>query len=372
MRDHYEILGVPKDADISVIKASYRKLALKYHPDKNPGDKDAEHKFREAAEAYSVLSDPDKRARYDRFGPEGPGMGGGGGFDPTQFQDFSDILGDLFGFAGGGGQRGRRRAGEDLRVDVELTFEEAAFGVEREIPVRRLEACESCRGTGARGASGAQTCGTCRGRGQVQYRQGFFAIARPCPDCGGAGEIVKDPCPDCRGEGRTAADRKLKVGIPKGVDSGARLRLVNEGNAGRAAGPQGDLYVFLTVAPHEHFKRDGSDVVLTWAVPFHIATLGGDVTVPTIHGDAELEIPAGTPVGSVFTLKHKGIPRLDGRGKGDQHVLVTIRVPRKLSKDQKEAVRKMAAIVEGESGAPTKEEKGFFDKVRGFFTGEEQ
>ena len=366
IRDYYEVLGVGRDASADEIKAAYRKAALRHHPDKNPGDAAAEERFKAAAEAYSVLSDPDKRARFDRFGPEGVrGAGGGPGFDPTQFVDFADILGDFFGF-GGESSRAARRNGEDLKADVTIPFEDAAFGAEISVPLQRFEACEACRGRGGKGGASAATCPTCRGQGRVQFRQGFFAVARPCPECSGSGEKVKDPCPDCRGEGRVRKTRTLTIGIPAGVDDGSRLRLTAEGNSPRPGGRPGDLYVLVSVAPHEIFRRDGSDVILAWAVPFPLAAMGGSMKVPTLHGDATFDLPAGTAAGRVFTLKGKGIPRLDGRGKGDQHVLVTIRVPKKMTHAQKEAVEKLAAAFDGEAGAPTKDEKGFFDRLKDF------
>jgi molecular chaperone DnaJ len=365
-RDLYEVLGVGRDASSDDIKAAYRKAALRHHPDKNPGDEAAEERFKEAAEAYAVLSDPEKRARYDRFGIEGV-RGAGGGFDPNQFVDFADILGDFFGFGfGGESSRAARRNGEDLKADVSISFEDSAFGAELAVQLQRFEPCDSCRGRGGKGGASAVTCPTCRGQGRVQYRQGFFAVARPCPECSGSGEKVKDPCPDCRGEGRIRKSRTLTIAIPAGVDDGARLRLTGEGNSARPGGRPGDLYVLISVEPHEIFRRDGNDVILAWAVPFHVAAMGGSLKVPTLHGEATFDLPAGTAAGRVFTLKGKGIPRLDGRGKGDQHVLVTIRVPKKMTHAQKEAVEKLAAAFDGESGAPTKDEKGFFERLKDF------
>lgn len=367
-RDYYEVLQVPRDADATVVKAAYRRAAVLFHPDKNPGDPTAEAKFKEAAEAYSVLSDPDKRARYDRFGHEG--VAGGGGFDPVVFSDFADILGDFFGFGFGGGEsRGRRRQGEDLKAGVELTFEEAAFGVEKSVPIRRYEKCETCNGRGGKDGAAATACPTCRGQGRVQYRQGFFAIARPCPDCGGAGEKMKDPCSDCRGDGRVVKERTLTVAVPQGVDDGSRLRLSGEGNTGRAGGPPGDLYVILSVAAHDVFRREGNDVILPWAIPFTLAALGGSTSVPTLHGDISVDLGAGTPVGHVVTLKGKGIPRVDGRGRGDQHVVLTIRVPKKLNAAQRDALKKLSGVLEGEGSSPSKEEDGFFDRLRSLLTG---
>ncbi len=367
-RDYYEVLGVERDASADDIKSAYRRAALRHHPDKNPGDLAAEERFKEAAEAYSVLSDPEKRERYDRFGHEGVrGAAGGVGFDPTQFVDFADILGDFFGFGfGGESMRAARRNGEDLKADVHLTFEEAAFGAEVSVPLQRFEPCDACRGRGGKGGASAVTCPTCRGQGRVQFRQGFFAVARPCPDCSGSGAKVKDACPDCRGEGRVRKSRTLTIAVPAGVDDGARLRLSNEGSAPRPGGRPGDLYVLVSVAPHEIFRRDGHDVILAWAVPFPLAALGGTLKVPTLHGEASFELPAGTAAGRVFTLKGKGIPRLDGRGRGDQHVLVTIRVPKKMNAAQKDAVEKLAAAFDGEAGAPTRDEKGFFERLRDF------
>lgn len=370
VRDYYEILGVARDADPAAIKTAYRRLAVQYHPDKNPGDEASAEKFKQAAEAYAVLSDPDKRARYDRFGPEGVGASGPGGmpFDPSAFADFADILGDFFGVGFGGGARGRRRSGEDLRTELDLTFEEAAFGAEKTVPVRRYEPCGTCRGSGSRDGKGPVTCATCRGRGQVQYRQGFFAISRPCPDCEGAGQRVADPCGTCRGEGRIIADRRLTISVPAGVDNGARLRLTAEGNAGRSGGSAGDLYVVLSVEPHALFRRDGADVLLAWAAPFPVAALGGELKVPTLDGEATIDVPAGTPAGRVVTLAGRGIPRLDGRGRGDQHVILTVRVPKKMNAAQKEAVRKLAEVFDGGSGEPTRDERSFFDRLRDFFT----
>jgi len=371
VRDYYEVLGVGRDAGGDEIKSAYRRLAVKYHPDKNPGDAGAEARFKEAAEAYSVLSDPDKRSRYDRFGPEGVRAAGGVGFDPTQFVDFTDLFGSsffesFFGFGGSASQRGRQRTGEEIQVDLRLAFEEAASGSEESVSLSRYERCESCGGTGGKSGARPLACGTCRGQGRVQYRQGFFAVARPCPDCDGMGERIKDPCSGCRGEGRVLRQRTLTVSVPPGVDSGTQLRLRGEGNAGRWGGRSGDVHLFISVAPHEQFRRDGANVILTWAVPFHVAALGGSITVPTLHGEETFELPAGTPAGRVFTLRGKGIPRLDGRGRGDQHVLVTVRVPKKLDATQREALRKLAEALGGEGGSPSRDEKGFFERLKEF------
>ena len=372
IRDYYEVLGVGRNADADEIKSAYRRLAVKYHPDKNPGDPASEARFKEAAEAYSVLSDPDKRSRYDRFGPEGVRPAAGVGFDPTQFVDFTDLFGssffeNFFGFGTPGpSPRGRQRLGEEIQVDLRLAFEEAASGAEKSVSLSRYECCESCGGTGGKSGARPVACGTCRGQGRVQYRQGFFAVARPCPDCGGTGERIKDPCTACRGEGRVMRQRTLTVTVPPGVDSGTQLRLKGEGNAGRWGGRSGDVHLYISVAPHEQFRRDGADVILTWAVPFHVAALGGPITVPTLRGTETFDLPGGTPAGRVFTLKGKGIPRLDGRGRGDQHVLVTVRVPTKLDAAQRDALRKLAEAFGGEGGSPSRDEKGFFERLKDF------
>ncbi|HSL81647.1 MAG TPA: molecular chaperone DnaJ, partial [Thermoanaerobaculia bacterium] len=267
-RDYYEVLGISRDADGAAVKSAYRKLAVKYHPDRNPGDAEAEERFKEAAEAYAVLSDAEKRARYDRFGHEGVRGGGaspfGGGFDPTVFGDFADILGDLFGFGFAGGRRRAGRAatrGADLRYDLEVSFEEAAFGTERTLTVPRLERCDECAGSGSAGSEAPAACDVCHGRGQVRYNQGFLTVARTCPKCQGEGTVVKDPCPECRGQGLVERERKIEVKIPAGVDTGARLRLQGEGEHGRFGGPPGDLYVVTRVAPHETFRREGPHVL---------------------------------------------------------------------------------------------------------------
>ncbi len=369
MQDYYEILGVPKDADADTIKSAYRKLALKWHPDRNPGNKEAEEKFKAGAEAYSVLSDPEKRARYDRYGAEGV-RSGPAGFDPSTFGDFADILGDFFGFGFGDiGRHSRRRSGEDLKADLTLTFEEAVFGAEKSVRIRRYERCDACSGTGSKGGEAAVACPTCRGHGRVQFRQGFFALERPCPDCEGAGEKVKNPCPECRGEGRVPKDRTLNIRIPAGVDEGTRVRLSGDGNHGRALGPPGDLYVVLSVEPHEYFRREGVDILLTWAIPFPVAVLGGTIRVPTLEGETDIEIPPGTAAGKVFTMRGKGVARVDGRGRGDQHTVITIRVPKKLNASQRAAIERLAEEFDVEAGAPNKEEKGFLERIREFFAG---
>jgi molecular chaperone DnaJ len=367
-RDYYEILGVAKTAAAAEIKASYRKLAVQYHPDRNPGSTEAEEKFKEAAEAYSVLSDADKRARYDRFGHQGVSGAGSAGFDPTIFADFSDILGDLFGF---GDPFGRRRGGAggatrgaDLRYDLTLTFEEAAFGTDTVLRIPRLETCPKCTGSGSASNAAPTACAACGGRGQVRYSQGFFTVARTCPQCNGEGQVVKDPCKECKGQGLVERERSTSVKIPAGVDTGQRLRLSGEGEHGRRGGPAGDLYVVLQVKPHERFQREGSTVLSSVPISYPQAVLGANIEVETIHGQAPLEIPAGTAQGREFRLRGQGIPRLDGHGKGDHVAVIEVEIPqpRDLSEEEVELLRKLAEL----SGKPVKEE-GLLDRVKNLF-----
>ncbi len=362
-RDYYEVLGVAKTADGTQIKSSYRKLALQYHPDKNPGDKEAEEKFKEAAEAYAVLSDAEKRAQYDRFGHQG--AQGFGGFDPSVFGDFSDILGSFFGF--NVGRQGGRRAsrGADLRYDLVISFEDAAFGTEVKLKIPRLERCETCRGTGSAGGTAPSTCAACRGQGQVRFSQGIFTVARTCPQCNGEGVVISDPCRDCHGEGLVEKEREIEVRIPAGVDAGSRLRLTGEGEHGRLGGPSGDLYVVLSVDRHDRYRREGADVMADLEITYTQAVLGGDVEVPTLHGAERLEIPAGTPHGHQFRLRGKGIPRLDGRGKGDHVVRTRIRVPKpkELPEEQLDLLRSLAAL----EGSDVKEDRGVLSKVKDLF-----
>jgi molecular chaperone DnaJ len=366
-RDYYEVLGVARDATAQQVKAAYRKLALQYHPDKNPGDSEAEERFKEAAEAYAVLSDEDKRARYDRFGREAAGGFGAGGIDPTIFGDFSDILGDLFGFGFGGGARaGGAVPGADLRYDLEISFEEAAFGVTRTVEFPRLEGCAACNGEGSAGGKAPATCRACGGSGQVRFSQGFFTVARSCPNCHGEGRVVTDPCPECRGAGRVERERRLEVKIPAGVDSGARLRLSGEGEHGRRNGRRGDLYVVLAVAPHERFRREGPHVLVEEEIGYPQAVLGAEIEVATLRGGRPLEIPPGTHAGQLFRLKGEGIDRLGGRGRGDQIVEIAIRVPRpaELVDEQRELLRRLGEL----EGRPAREERGVLDRVKDLFT----
>lgn len=365
--DYYEVLGVARDAAQADIKKAYRKLALELHPDRNPGDAEAEEKFKRASEAYSVLSDADKRARYDRFGHDGPGVAPGGGFsgfDPSVFGDFADVLGDLFGFAGGQQRRGggpRPTAGADLRYDLELTFEEAVFGCEKTLAVPRLETCGDCRGSGS--ADGViDTCSACNGQGQNYFRQGFLTVSRTCPQCRGTGRKVKNPCPKCRGAGRTEVRRELTVTIPAGVDRGARLRLAGEGEAGEHGGPRGDLYVFLEVAEHERLEREGNDIIGEVEVSWAEAVLGCTRSIETVHGDRELEVPPGTNHGTQIRLRGEGVAAVSGRGrKGDHVAVITVKVPRArdLSSEQRELVERLRELEGGAKG-----NKSVLDKVR--------
>lgn len=367
-RDYYEVLGVERSASAQEIKSAYRKIAVRDHPDKNPGNKEAEERFKEAAEAYAVLSDTDKRARYDRFGHQGVGGAGGfGGFDPTIFADFSDILGDFFGF-GGAGRRGGGSGmtrGADLRYDLTLTFEEAAFGTETTLRIPRLEGCPKCSGTGSADNKPPVVCSACRGQGQVRFTQGFFTVARTCPQCQGEGRVVSDPCTECKGEGRVEKERSISVKIPAGVDTGARLRLSGEGEHGRRGGPAGDLYVVLQVRPHKHFRRDGSTVLSKMTISYPQAVLGTTVDVDTLHGKSPLDVPAGTPHGRDFRLRGQGIDRLDGSGRGDHVVSVQVEVPnpRDLSAEEVQLLRRLAEL----GGHPVKEEKGVLDRVKNLF-----
>jgi len=364
-RDFYEILGVSRDASSDDLKKAYRRLALKYHPDKNPGDKAAEESFKEAAEAYAVLSDPEKRERYNRFGRQGlGGQPGFSGFDQEIFGDFGDILGNIFGFGNifGGGRRGPR-AGSDLRYDLELTFEQAAQGIESPIVIPRLDRCGTCRGTGAEGKDGIKTCPTCRGRGQVAFQQGFFTIARTCGTCGGTGKRIVKPCPTCAGQGRVRSESTITVKVPAGVDDGMRLRISGEGEASPDGGPTGDLYVVLHVAPHPVFHRDGAQLHCDVTISFAQAALGTSVRVPLIGGgEEELDIEAGTQSGTVVRLRGRGLPSLDRSGKGDLHVTIRVKTPKSLSPEQRALLEQLAQL-DGDETA----ERGLFDRVKDIF-----
>ena len=365
-RDLYELLGVGRDASQDDIKKAYRKVALKCHPDRNPGDKAAEERFKEASAAYQILSDPERRAQYDRFGHAAFEQGSGlGGFDfSAGFEDlFGDIFGDFFG-GGRGRGRGRARRGDDLRYDLELDFHEAAFGVEKKLSIPRWKGCESCDGRGMKGGAAPKSCPSCRGSGQIRFQQGFFSIAKTCTQCGGQGSIVSDPCDTCGGEGRIRATQTLSVKIPAGVDDGSRLKLRGEGEAGLGGGPPGDLYVIVSVRPHPLFTRDGTHVVCEVPVSFTQLALGAEIEVPTLEEKTKLKIPAGTQTGAAFRLKGKGIADLQGYGRGDEIVRVHVEVPKKLSPKQRELLEEFARDG-GEEPSPLA--KGFLEKVKELF-----
>jgi molecular chaperone DnaJ len=376
-RDYYEILGLDRQANDQQIKSAYRKLALKHHPDRNPGNKQAEELFKEAAEAYAVLADPQKRSLYDRFGHAGvSNAGGAGGFDPTIFADFSDIfagLGDAFGFGdlfGGRRRRGGPQRGADLRYDLEISFEESATGTETTIQIPREETCETCSGSGAAPGTKAETCSQCRGSGQLRYQQGFLTVARPCSTCRGTGKTIARPCPACRGAGRIGRERSLTVKIPAGIATGQRLRLYGEGEHGSAGGPPGDLYVVVHVQDHPIFHREGDDLYCELSMPFPTLALGGDVRVPTLNGREQLHVSAGTQPGARFRLRGKGMPNVSGRGHGDLHVIARVAIPKKLTKDQRQIIEELArAMPAGDADADGSEsaEKPFFERVKDIF-----
>ncbi len=373
-RDYYEVLGVAREAADADIKSAYRKLALKHHPDRNPGDKAAEEKFKEAAEAYSVLADADKRARYDRFGHAGVTGAAGQGFDPSVFTGFEDILGglgDIFGFGdvfGGGRRRSGPQRGSDLRYDLEITFAQSAKGTETTVQIPRHETCTTCSGNGAAPGTSASQCGQCRGSGQIRFQQGFFTMARTCATCHGTGRVVATPCATCRGEGHVEQQRKLSVKIPPGISSGQRLRLQGEGEGGTRGGPAGDLYVVIFVQDDERFTRDGNDLHVEADVPFTTLALGGEITVPGIDDPHPLTIPEGTATGSTFRLKNKGMPDVSGRGKGDLMATVRGTTPRKLSREQRELLEKLQATLSpAEAAGRRDDDKGLFDKVKDIF-----
>ncbi|HTI41672.1 MAG TPA: molecular chaperone DnaJ [Vicinamibacterales bacterium] len=377
-RDYYEILGVARTATDQEIKSSYRKLALKYHPDRNPGDKVAEEKFKEAAEAYSVLADTDKRHMYDRFGHAGLGGAATGGFDPTVFTGFEDILGglgDIFGIGemfGGQRRRGGPQRGADLRYDLEIAFDESAKGVETTIQIPRNETCETCHGSGAAPGSKPQTCPQCHGRGQLRYQQGFFTVARTCGQCRGTGSIVSSPCDTCRGSGRVQQTRKLTVKIPSGIASGQRLRLSGEGESGAGGGPAGDLYVVVHVQDHPFFHRDGNDLFCEIPVNYPTVALGRDITIPTLEGDETFKVPEGTQSGATFRLRGRGMPDVvSGRGRGDLLVTVKVVTPKKLTKEQRKMLEQLDETLPKEKFEPTPreahDERGIFDRVKDIF-----
>jgi molecular chaperone DnaJ len=369
-RDYYEVLGVSRDCDEGTLKTAYRKLALQYHPDRNPGDRGSEDRFKEAAEAYSVLSDSQKRASYDRFGHQGvAGAGGAQGFDPNDF-DLGDILsqfgfGDMFNSGRSRGGRSRAQRGEDVRYDLEISFEDAAFGMTAEIQLPRREACARCDGRGAEPGSGATTCAACHGRGEQTYQQGFFAVRRTCGQCGGTGQVIRTPCRECRGEGYKSAQRKLKVNIPPGVADGNRLCLRGEGQPGAQGGPNGDLYVFLKVAEHQVFERHENDLHCVVPINFAQAALGTDLQIPTLGEPHTLRIPEGTQTGAQFRVRHKGIAAVNGGSRGDIVVHVEVKTPTKLTREQRRMLEELRETLPLENEP---QEKGLFEKVKDIFS----
>jgi molecular chaperone DnaJ len=348
--DFYELLEVQRNASDDEIKKAYRKMALKYHPDRNQGDKAAEEKFKQVSEAYEVLADPEKRAAYDRFGhaafgPGSRGAGGGGFHDP--FDIFQQVFGGAGGvfsdfFGGGGGGRGGAQGGNDLRYDLQLTFEEAAFGCEKEINIRRKESCDSCDGSGASPGTTTTRCSQCGGRGQVSAQRGFFMVSQTCPRCRGTGSVIEKPCKSCNGIGLVDKMAKIKIRVPGGVEDGMRLRSAGNGESGTRGGPPGDLYVVLHVKEHEIFKRDGEDIYCEVPISFALAALGGELEVPTLEGSARLKIAPGTQGGTLFRLRGKGVQSLDGDGHGDQHIRVIVEVPDKLNSEQRKKLEEFA------------------------------
>jgi len=371
-RDYYEVLGVTRGANDQDIKSAYRKLALQHHPDRNPGDHAAEEKFKEAAEAYAVLADPDKRVRYDQFGHAGVAGAASGpqGFNPDVFGDFSDILGDFFGF-GGGGRRGGPSRGSDLRFDLEITFEESFTGVEKTIQIPREEHCETCKGTGAAAGTTREKCPQCRGSGQLRYQQGFLVVARTCGQCRGTGEVIRTPCATCRGTGLVTKERRVTVKIPAGIADSQRLRLHGEGEHGTGGGPTGDLYVVIHVRPHAVFQREGDDLYIETQVPFPIMAMGGSFIVDGPAGELEVEVSAGTASGSLIPFRGKGMQSVNGRGKGTLFVRVVVQVPRKISKDQRKLIEQLGQTMKAEKIAATPAgdsgDRPFFEKVKDLF-----
>jgi molecular chaperone DnaJ len=370
-RDYYEVLGVTRTATEVEIKSAYRKLAMKYHPDKNPDDPTAEEKFKECSEAYSVLADAQQRSRYDQFGHAGVGSSAGAGvdFNSAVFTDLSDLFGDMFGFGdlfgGGGRRRTRAQRGQDLREDITLTFEEAVFGVTRNIEVSKHEACDTCSGSGIAPGKSATSCRTCGGRGQVRYQQGFFSIARTCTTCGGAGQVITDPCSKCRGQGRVLKTRTLEVKVPAGVEDGMRMRYASQGEPGHFGGPAGDLYVVLQVKEHAFFEREGRDLICKIPISFSQAALGADIEIPTLDGTHKLKVPEGTQSGTVLRVKGKGVPVLNGHGKGDILVEIKVQVPTKLTKRQRELLQELGESTKIDN-QPEKD-PSLMSKVKEFF-----
>ena len=365
MKDYYEILGVPRNATETEIKKAFRGLALKHHPDRNQGNREAEEKFKVINEAYSVLSDGEKRAHYDRYGST-EGMGAGfGAFTGAGFGDiFEDIFGDFFGF--GGQRRPRATKGNDLRYDLDITLEESAFGTEKTIEVPRWETCSPCNGSGSKPGKGPVTCTHCKGAGHVRFQQGFFSVSKSCGSCHGTGKIITDPCPSCKGHGKVKNVHTISVRIPAGVDSGSRLRMSEEGEPGVYGGPPGDLYIVLDIKEHPLFVRKGNTLYHETSITFPQAVLGAEIEVPTLDATAHLKIPPGTPSGKTFTLRGKGIPKLGGHGKGDEIIVLNIEIPKHITPSQRVLLEEYAQI-DGE-----KTSKTFKDKLKDIFSGVEK
>lgn len=367
-RDYYDVLEVARTATDQELKSAYRRLAMRYHPDKNPGDAAAEEKFKEAAEAYTVLSDSEQRKRYDRFGHAGVSSGAGANWGAPGFGGIEDILGDLFGFGDvfGGSRSGSRRSaaqrGADLRYDLEITLEDAANGMTANLRIPRLETCDICKGSGAAEGTQPETCTTCNGTGQMRFQQGFFSVARTCHACRGVGKVIKSPCKDCRGAGRVEREKQMEVKIPAGVETGSRLRVQGEGESGVNGGASGDLYVVIHVAEHEHFERQGSNLYAAVPITFAQAALGADISVRTLDAADKVKIPVGTQTGTVFRLKGKGMPMLGGRGRGDLFVSVTVVTPTSLTREQRKLLEQLATVENKDL-----EDKGLVDKVRDIF-----
>ncbi len=370
-RDYYEVLSVSRDCDEQTLKSAYRKLALQYHPDRNPNNRDAEERFKEAAEAYAILSDANKRASYDRFGHQGVSgaNGGGAGFDESAFADFGDILGDLFGLGDmfgqrGGQRRGRPTRGEDIRYDLEISFESSMLGMSADLLIPRLEACTKCQGSGAEPNGGLVTCTVCAGRGEVLYQQSFLSIRKTCPTCSGRGRVIRQACAQCRGEGFHKVEKKLKVTIPAGVDTGMRLRLAGEGNPGPGGSQPGDLYVVVKVLDHPIFERRENDLHCTLPINVAQAALGAEIEIETLDGPQVIKVPEGTQPGEQFRLRSLGVPQLNARTRGDLFVHLEVQVPRKLTKDQRKFFEQLNETLPINNQP---HEKSVFDKVRDFF-----
>ncbi len=368
-RDYYEILGVTRSATDQDLKSAYRRLAHQHHPDKNQGDPHSEDKFKEAAEAYAVLSDPEQRGRYDRFGHAGVSSAASAAWGAPGFGGIEDILGDLFGFgdvfsAGGrkGGRRSGAQRGADLRYDLEINLEQAAVGMTAQLRIPKLETCETCNGAGSAPGTQPEACRTCEGAGQVRFQQGFFSVSRTCGTCRGTGQVITSPCENCRGAGRVEREKSIEVKIPAGVETGSRLRLQREGESGAYGGPAGDLYVVIHVAEHEHFERQGNNLYASVPVSFAQAALGAEIDVKTLNGEQPLKVPAGTQTGTVFRVRGQGMPVLGGRGRGDLFVSVSVVTPRSLTREQRKLLEQLAKIETTDL-----EDKKLVDKVRDIF-----